>query len=164
VEQGGLRALLGLCSSKDAALRELCAAALRCVALLSTADTLKPVLASAGALPALCAAAAPTGGLESGRVDAEWQRPAAAALANLCSEEDVAEDQIAGSGACMRALCQLAASPDREVQARSTSPSYSHWPCACTGHSSLTSRASRSSCMYMHSSLAAPAAAHATRL
>ncbi len=58
-----------------------------------------------------CAAAQPSG---EPTADAELQQPAAAALANLCSGPALA-DQIVRDGG-MDALCELAASPDREVQ------------------------------------------------
>lgn len=46
--------------------------------------------------------------------DAELQQPAAAALANLCSNPVLADQIVREDG--MTALTQLAASPDREVQ------------------------------------------------
>ena len=52
--------------------------------------------------------------------DAELQRPAAAALANLCSDPSLAQ-QLVGSGG-MSALIELANSPDRDVQVRSHLP------------------------------------------
>lgn len=49
-------------------------------------------------------------------MDAELQRPAAAALANLAADPALAE-QLVNSGG-MTTLIQLAASPNRQVQAR----------------------------------------------
>ena len=46
--------LVDLAESDDAWLRDLRAASTRCLALLSTADALKPRLADAGVLPLLC--------------------------------------------------------------------------------------------------------------
>ena len=50
--------LVELAESDDAWLRDLRAASTRCLALLSTADALKPRLADAGVLPLLCHAGA----------------------------------------------------------------------------------------------------------
>ncbi len=58
-------------------------------------------------------AAHPTG---EPTADAELQRPAAAALANLCSEVGLAEALVRANG--MAALAALAASQDRQVQVR----------------------------------------------
>lgn len=52
--------------------------------------------------------------------DAELQRPAAAALANLCSDPSLAQQLVENGG--MSALVELANSPDREVQVRSLLP------------------------------------------
>ena len=59
--------------------------------------------------------------------DAELQRPAAAALANLCSDASLAQQLVASGG--MPALIQLADSPDREVQARPKSTRPIMRPC-----------------------------------
>ena len=48
--------LVDMSATDDAWLRDLRAASMRCLALLSTADALKPRLADAGALPLLCTA------------------------------------------------------------------------------------------------------------
>ena len=48
--------------------------------------------------------------------DAELQRPAAAALANLCSEVSLAERLVQAGG--MQALAALSQSHDRQVQVR----------------------------------------------
>lgn len=55
-DRGGLPVLVELGASDDAWLRDLRAASMRSLALLSTADALKPRLADAGALPLLCTA------------------------------------------------------------------------------------------------------------
>ncbi len=52
--------LVDLSATDDAWLRDLRAASMRCLALLSTADALKPRLADAGALPLLCTAGKPS--------------------------------------------------------------------------------------------------------
>ena len=57
------------------------------------------------------AAAHPTG---EPTADAELQRPAAAALANLCSEVSLAEHLVQANG--MQALAALSESQDRQVQ------------------------------------------------
>ena len=51
--------LVELSDTDDAWSRDLRAASMRCLALLSTADALKPRLADAGALPLLCTAGKP---------------------------------------------------------------------------------------------------------
>ena len=58
-DRGGLPVLVELAESDDAWLRDLRAASTRCLALLSTADALKPRLAAAGVLPLLCHAGTP---------------------------------------------------------------------------------------------------------
>ncbi len=58
-------------------------------------------------------AAHPSGEPEA---DAELQRPAAAALANLCSEVSLAERLVEAGG--MQALSALSESQDRQVQVR----------------------------------------------
>lgn len=63
-------------------------------------------------------AAHPSGEPEA---DAELQRPAAAALANLCSEVSLAERLVEASG--MQALSALSESQDRQVQV--------HYPDLC---------------------------------
>ena len=55
-DRGGLPVLVELSDTDDAWLRDLRAASMRCLALLSTADALKLRLADAGALPLLCTA------------------------------------------------------------------------------------------------------------
>ncbi|BDA48009.1 probable protein FAN at N-terminal half [Coccomyxa sp. Obi] len=119
-ERGGLPVLVALAQSEDVVLRDLQAASTRCLALLSTSDALKPRLAAAGLLPLLCSAAHPSG---EPTADAELQRPAAAALANLCSDPSLAQ-QLVGSGG-MSALVELANSSDREVQ-RHTARAFWH--------------------------------------
>lgn len=57
-DRGGLPVLVELAESDDAWLRDLRAASTRCLALLSTADVLKPRLVDAGVLPLLCHAGA----------------------------------------------------------------------------------------------------------
>jgi hypothetical protein len=52
--------LVELSETEDAWLRDLRAASMRCLALLSTADALKPRLAHARALPLLCSAGVPS--------------------------------------------------------------------------------------------------------
>ena len=65
------------------------------------------VLRAVGAVDA----AHPSGEPEA---DAELQRPAAAALANLCSEVSLAEGLVQADG--MQALAALSESQDRQVQ------------------------------------------------
>ena len=48
--------LVDLAQTDHVVLRDLRAAATRCLALLSTSDALKPRLAAAGVLPLLCSA------------------------------------------------------------------------------------------------------------
>jgi len=55
-DRGGLPVLVELSETDDAWLRDLRAASMRCLALLSTAEALKLRLADAGALPLLCTA------------------------------------------------------------------------------------------------------------
>ena len=52
--------LVELSETEDAWLRDLRAASMRCLALFSTADALKPRLAHAGALHLLCSAGVPS--------------------------------------------------------------------------------------------------------
>ena len=59
-DRGGLPVLVSLSETDDAWLRDLRAASMRCMALLSTADALKLRLADAGALPLLCTAGKPS--------------------------------------------------------------------------------------------------------
>lgn len=57
-ERGGLQVLVQLAQTDDVVLRDLCVASMRCLASLSTADALKPRLASAGLPPLLYSAGA----------------------------------------------------------------------------------------------------------
>lgn len=96
--------LVGLCSEE---VPELRVAGHRCLTALSTHDPAKGPLVRAGALAALRAAA------QSGRP--ALQEPAAAALANLCSDPTHIMDVVGCQGA-QAAIILMARCPDREVQ------------------------------------------------
>ncbi|KAK9819324.1 hypothetical protein WJX74_006280 [Apatococcus lobatus] len=103
VNAGALVVLLQLAREGSPDLRAAC---LQCLAVLSKQDAFKRRLLDQGAVEVVCGAASASG---------EEQRPAAACLANLCSDPHLLS-HIAANPATIPALTTLSQSPIKDVQ------------------------------------------------
>ncbi len=100
-----------------------------CIQLMQRIPAMTSRLATSSiAKPPASGAAHPSGEPEA---DAELQRPAAAALANLCSEVSLAERLVEASG--MQALSALSESQDRQVQVHFPHPYLAAGICIISG-------------------------------